>query len=344
MTDLDEVLERFQMGGLEYGGGFANHGPMAAEALVALGHPALLTGWVDLYAPRLPPFSPGRAIAPAERAAARGDASRFADWVATYEAEIARDGVRAVLARELAALAPGLFAGAAHGLLRVAHAARAIGRGETPVRVREVAFGLGYWAGSYQTLPGEPGARPERDPIDALLTLEPVPPAARAGGAFTDAVRALDAHAPFARALASADLRDAGSDAFLSALCRAGARLYLANPEARIAYAHAVTAPSAVRLVAPWVDAATRRALGTFAYQAAMALHAVSAARAEGGPPPSAEAVAMADDVDEIRYRAACSLGEHAIKLAEACLREDAIAPARELRLAAADAAAHLQG
>ena len=54
MTDLDEVLERFQRGGLEYGGGLSNHGPMAAEALVALGHPALLTGLVDLYAPQNP--------------------------------------------------------------------------------------------------------------------------------------------------------------------------------------------------------------------------------------------------------------------------------------------------
>ena len=53
MTDLDEALERLQLGGLDYGPGLANHGPMAAEALVALGHPALITGLVDGYAPRL---------------------------------------------------------------------------------------------------------------------------------------------------------------------------------------------------------------------------------------------------------------------------------------------------
>jgi len=344
MTDLDEVLERFQMGGLEYGGGFANHGPMAAEAIVALGHAALLTGWVDLYAPRLPAFAPGRAIAPDARAAALGDASRFADWVATYEQDIARDGVARVLARELAALAPGFFAGAAHGFLRVAHAARALSRGSTPVRVREVAFGLGYWAGSYQTLPGEPGVRPSRDPIELLLALEPVPAAARAGGMFTDAVAALGGHPPYVEALASADLRDAGSDAFIGALCRASARLYLANPGARIAYAHAITAPSALRLVAPCADAATRRALGIEAYRTALALHAVSAEARVAAPALSPEVDAMAESVDEIRYRAACSMHEHAIKLAEACLRENDCAPSRELRLAAADAAAHLQG
>ena len=46
----------------------------------------------------------------------------------------------------------------------------------------------------------------------------------------------------------------------------------------------------------------------------------------------------------EIGYRAACSLDDHAVKLAEACLREDAAAPDPGLRLAAADAALHLGG
>ncbi|MFT5442540.1 MAG: hypothetical protein ACI8W3_001584, partial [Myxococcota bacterium] len=44
----------------------------------------------------------------------------------------------------------------------------------------------------------------------------------------------------------------------------------------------------------------------------------------------------------ETRYRAACSIHEHAILMAEACLREDATAPDRLLRLAAADAALKL--
>ena len=34
---LDEALERLARKGPEYGGGLSNHGPMAAEALVALG-------------------------------------------------------------------------------------------------------------------------------------------------------------------------------------------------------------------------------------------------------------------------------------------------------------------
>ena len=57
-----------------------------------------------------------------------------------------------------------------------------------------------------------------------------------------------------------------------------------------------------------------------------------------------AAAERLAGSRAEIRYRAACSLDDHAVKLAEACLREDAAAPDSGLRLAAADAALHLGG
>ena len=58
MIELDEALERFQKCDLEFMGGLANHGPMAAEALVALGHGALIAGFVDAYAPLIPPLEP----------------------------------------------------------------------------------------------------------------------------------------------------------------------------------------------------------------------------------------------------------------------------------------------
>ena len=57
---------------------------------------------------------------------------------------------------------------------------------------------------------------------------------------------------------------------------------------------------------------------------------------------PDAEAERLAEDPAEIRYRAACSFEEHAIKFSEACLRENALCPDPALRIAAADAALHL--
>lgn len=344
MTDLDEALERFQMTALEYGSGLSNHGPMAAEAITALGHPALLTGWVDLYAPRLPPFELGRPLDVPERRAVLGDPTRMSDWVATYQHELADRDWRDLLCAALPELAPGLFAGATHGWLRVAHAVRALERGETEPRRRELAFGLGYWAARFQRLPGTPGAKPARGPAAVLRTLEPVAPSRRRGGLFFEAVRVLDEHPGFADSIASVALAPAEVDAWIGELCREGARLYLGNPSARVAYVHAVTAPSALRLVAPLIERETLCSLAGFAFQASCALHAVQAEPRGGEVSLSDEVRRLAENPDEIRYRAACSLREHAIKLAEACLREDTISPDPVLRLAAADAAIELEG
>jgi len=344
VTDLDEALERFQLGALEYGPGLANHGPMAAEALVALGHPALLTGLVDLYAPRLPPFEPAAPLREDEREAALGDPLRFGSWVATWERELDACDWREVLAHALALLEPGLFAGAAHGFLRVAHAVRALGREQTGPRLRELAFGLGYWAGRYQRLPGEPGESGRRDPVEVLRQLDVVSPERRPAGLFFDAVRVLDSEPGFAAAIESADLSAQAPSALIGSLCREGARLYLANPRARVAYAHVVTVPSALRLLAPHVDEVTLRKLAGRAFQAGAALHAVSSTCDADVPPPSEDVQRTALDPHEIRYRAACSLREHSIKLAEACLRETEIEPDPILALAAADAALELEG
>ena len=60
---LDLALERFAGTGPEYRGGLANHGPMAAEALVALGRSDAVARWVEGYASRLgPPLSAGDPI------------------------------------------------------------------------------------------------------------------------------------------------------------------------------------------------------------------------------------------------------------------------------------------
>jgi len=344
LTDLDEVLERFQMGAFEYGPGFSNHGPMAAEALVELGHSSLLTGLVDLYAPRLPPFEAGEAIAPEARTVARGDFSRTSDWVATYEADLAGADWRERLGCALAELAKGGFAAAAHGLLRAAHAARALERAVTPIRLRELAFGLGYWAGRYQELPGEPGSRGAGDAIEIFRNLEPVPVAQRKPGLFTESVKILDDYAPYVDAVETADLSDASSSDFIRALCEEGARLYLRNPQSRIAYGHAVTAPSALRLLLPYADEATRDVLARVAFQTALALHAVSSSPSTSEEPQiDDEVLRISQDPQEVRYRAACSLREHAIKLAECCLREQAIASSETLSLAAGDAAVNLE-
>jgi hypothetical protein len=49
---FDDALERLRGTGTEVGGrGAPNHGPMAAEALTALGRDDVVVGWADRYRP-----------------------------------------------------------------------------------------------------------------------------------------------------------------------------------------------------------------------------------------------------------------------------------------------------
>jgi hypothetical protein len=323
---------------------------MAAEALRALGHPSLIEGLVDVYAPRIRPLRPGEPIAPEARADALGDASRLPDWVATYDRELSRRAWPELLVEEVDRLLPGLFASACHGLLRVAHGVRAIEDEDTPVRRRELAFGLALWAGRYQELPGTPSARPraDRDAASCLAAIVPVAAERRRPGFFFESVGVLDGDAGFVSVVESFDPAERDVSTLVHEIACSAARLYLANPEQRVAYVHCVTAPASLRLFAHLLPASlARRAVG-YALQAALALHAVSSGPSPGG---LAEASALAPDVRrlardeaEIRYRAACSIDEHAVKMAEACLRENAQRPDPFLCLAAADAAIHLDG
>jgi hypothetical protein len=333
------------MGALEYAGGLSNHGPMAAEALQALGHASLIPAWVDVYAPRLPDREHGAPIAADGQTAALGS-GRDGDWIATFGVELERTTWRDVLSRWLPALLPGLFAAATHGALRAAHAVRALEQEETDVRRRELAIGLAYWASRYQRLPGQPGANAQagRGPAAVLSELPLLGPEQRSPGFFTESVLALDAMPEFAQAIERFDPFAMPVSQAISELCATLAGLYLEHPDARIAYAHGVTAPSALRLLAPYLDADSLAAGLGYALQAAAALHATNG-RAPASDEPrgvDAELDALSGRVEEIRYRAACSVEEHAIKLTEACLREDAIRPDRRLRVAAADAATRL--
>lgn len=342
-SELDQALVHFQQRGLEWGGGLANHGPMAAEALRVLGHSSLIAGLVDSYAPRVPPLAVGTPLEASAREAALGDPERLPDWVATYDREIETRPWQELLASEVPQLLPGLFAGAAHGMLRVAHAVRAIEDRDTPARRRELALGLAYWAGRYQALPGVPGAapRPGQGVSESFEAVPVVPVERRRPGFFFDAVRVLGDD--FARVIEGFDPGAASLSQSIHEICRESARRYLAHPDARIAYVHCVTAPSALRLFAHRLDASTRARAPGYALQAALALHAVSAGPgSEAVRDPAAERLAA--DPAEIRYRAACSIEEHAIKLAEACLREHAILPDPLFLRAAADAAIHLDG
>lgn len=345
MSNFDDALERFQQVGLEYAGGLANHGPMGAEALECLGHQAKIPAFVDVYAPRLPPLERGTPIPSAGFGEALGDITRAPDWISTFEALVEADGVASVLARHVPGLLPGLFAAAGHGLLRVVHGLRAIERKDDATRRREVAHGLAYWAARYQTLPGEPGGAVAGARLDDALDAWPLLGEAEARkGYFFEVVGRLDGWAPFTEAVAAAPLPAPDAiEAWLDVLCRRAAMLYVANPAARIAYVHALTIPSGLRFLLPFLAEPDRFTACGHALQAVGALHSVFG-DAEAEPEDDEEVLRVAGDWDEARYHAACSIQEHAIKMTEACWREDARNSDPAFQRAGADAALKVGG
>src|SRR5262249_28262096 len=134
---LDDALDRLRGTGAEVaGGGAPNHGPMAAEALVALGHPDLAPQWAERYR-RLLDTMPA-ATSPVTSTTWReslGEEGRLADWSAFFKRQLAELPWQEALEQWLRRLIPGLVSAGRHGLIRTAHAVRALSRGPTALRL-----------------------------------------------------------------------------------------------------------------------------------------------------------------------------------------------------------------
>ncbi|MEU0671726.1 hypothetical protein ABZ330_02340 [Streptomyces sp. NPDC006172] len=156
---MNEALERLRSVGYEHGRSFVNHAPMAAEALAHMGYADEVPGWVEGHL-RSHAFHdvPERrwAIDPADEGdwrQALGDFGRVADWADLFERELAEAAWTDVLARWWPRLLPGMSGVLTHGVIRTAHAVRAVqtaGADHGPQLV-ELAHGLGYWAARHST-------------------------------------------------------------------------------------------------------------------------------------------------------------------------------------------------
>jgi hypothetical protein len=334
---LDEALERLSGTGPEYGPGFANHGPMASEALVRLGRPGAVSPWLDHYRPRLRPHPEARERIGAGWSEALGQPSRVGDWIAFFGERLSEAGWKEVLDTWASRLAPGLVGAATHGLIRTGHAARSLGVRDTPARIRELAEGLGYWAARFEPLPGKPGVPRHRVPSQVIEEVPHLPDEAHTGGLISAALLELE-HLPSFGAVV--DAVDPDAPLFLSDLTATFARVYLEqvrSGRSLIGFIHSVTGPSAIRLILPHVSPKTGRALLSYGWQAAAGLYAAlgkPVGRLELGHPPQ--------DLASLVDRAVATDDEHAIKFTEACLREHALRPDPVYLVAAADAVSRL--
>jgi hypothetical protein len=333
---LDGTYERLSTTGPEYGGGLSNHGPMAAEALHRLGRDDAVEGWVTLYMRGLEDAPHAASpITDADWREALGDLRRVADWEAYLDRELHEGPWRDVLARWWARLLPGIAAGSTHGVIRTAHAVRALGDGETPERVAELGRGLAYWAARYLELTGRPRTSGTASIDDALRDVPLL--VGGPSGLISVRLAALDTVDGFAAAVERLE-PPADVPAALDKLTVAFAGAYLRRGhEAPIPYIHGVTAPAAVRLALPHLPVELWRPSYDAIWQVGAAIQSAYGAD-PSRPLPSGSGAERESLID----RAVATNDEHAIKFTEACLRQFGAIPARLFLLAAEDAIGRL--
>jgi hypothetical protein len=369
---INDALDRLAGLGFETGPGFSAHGPMAAEALLTLGYPGAVPGWIDRYTRSthhqdVP--GPHSGIDPLDETSwqgALGHMTGLADWRQMFRRELASRPWPDVLARWWPRLLPGMAAALTHGLIRTAHAARALAGdpGATESQTGELADGLAYWAARYLELPHAAALSGDATVPQALARLprttrRSLPlqmarlTAVSRSPAFARAVDSLAAPADVPAALGELTAHFAGN-------------LLASAPGNPVPLVHTVTAPAAVRMLLPCLPAATHLPSYTEAWHVA-ALPAAAFGPPGGKGAPGGEGAAGEGDAPgeggaagqgseaglpgagaaELAARAAEHGDAHVIKLTGACLREYRAAPGpavpgrRGMAAPEADPAAH---
>ncbi len=336
---LDESLSRLAATGPEFGGGLANHGPMASEAMIRLGLPGDVEPWLDRYMRRLeePPRAAEK-ITDANWREALGVPRRVGDWELYLREQLAEDPWPQVLVRWWPRLTPGLAAAATHGIIRTSHAARSLAASETSERRAELARGLAYWAALYLEIPG-PARTAGRLDLAAAISGLPVPAGPVPRGLITDRIRTSLAGEPRFPGAVAALRPPADVSADLLELGTTFARIFAVYGRRQpIGFLHAVTAPVAARSALGFLPADLGRPTYDALWQVAAALYSTHAADAEPEPVPLADPPAP----DVLADMAVATGDEHAIKLTEACLRLHSESADPVLRHAAARGCARL--
>ena len=335
--NIDEMLDLLSFAGAELANGNANHGPMAAEALFALGRDDAVVPWIDNYRNRLM-YRPERSLAIplGEWREYLGVQERLGDWIELFDNELAEAPWQSVVRQWVPRLALAVMTAATHGLIRSAHAVRSLASGDTPQRRHELAEGLGFWAARYYILPGKASrVNSGNSPKLALSHVDRLHgPDFDGSGAITEQIKGLEDHPEFAPVV---NLADSSGDLsiFLSDLTETFAGIYLASSSNLIAFVHTVTAPSSLRLLTPYLDESDARIAARYAWQACAAIYSWFSTVP---PQDTSELTDQAGDREEMIDRAVAAGGAHSIKFTEACLREYDLNPKPVYLMAALDA------
>ncbi|HEY3818033.1 MAG TPA: hypothetical protein VGL81_12725 [Polyangiaceae bacterium] len=140
---------------------FIDHATMGSEALVGLGLGRQVRRWSEKHAVR--PYQPPTGGVPIASAwqDALGRQDCHGDWLRHLERELESVPFPQVLGRWVPRFAHEVGAFLFHGLIRTAHATRALAHRDTPARRGELARGLALWAIGIRT--PSPEANSERE-------------------------------------------------------------------------------------------------------------------------------------------------------------------------------------
>jgi len=336
---LDGALERLQAGYPNTNVHLANHVAMVVEALSVLGRPDAIAPWIDENLEHFVPDTEAQGRVDRDHwRDSLGKAELYADWRELFLAELGSDDWKDVVRRWVPRFVPGLAGAATHGVIRTGHAVRSLGARDCAIRRAELATGLAYWAVNYEELPWDGSLAPEKSVAAALARVEPRLPAHEPPqGNIVTGLRALADTPSFRPVAGLVDVSDPLRT--LAEMSSAFAPLYLRNPDRRIAFTHTITAPSALRLVAPLLDEETVVTATRFAWQAAAGIYVVY-----GDPRLAAPAERAPVSREALISACVTNGGAHPIKLTEACLREEALTHDPILLAAARDAGEAMHG
>jgi hypothetical protein len=337
----DEALERLRGTGTEVAGGIApNHGPMGAAALVAMGRDDVVVAWADRYRRTLDTMpTPTSPITVETWRQSLGAIERIADWVPFFRAQLAEAPWRAVFTEWIGRLLPATPSAGGHGLIRTAHAVRALQGLETPLRIEEFGVALAYWAAYYRKLPGTPRLAGS---LNLGQALGEIPfflrGESRRGAPREVYLRVMAVYANEFSAAVDRAAESASVDAALSSLTEAGARLYLANASRQpLVLLHTVTVPAALRLLLPDLPSGLYKTALAYVWQNVAAVAAVY-----GDEKPSESEVWQTKEESVIIDFSIETDDPHALKFTEASIREYRLNPQPVYLAAAEDWAARL--
>jgi hypothetical protein len=327
---LNDALERLGDFAFFDETGFPCHGPMGAETLSALGHDELVAGWADEYRWRHQPISPPPPSAriqlsdPRDFHSALGDLARLADWETAFAHLLGEHPWPVVINRWARRLLVGYAGALTHGMIRVAHAVRALEGCPEPseLLLAELAKGLALWAASFKILPGQPILRGSLRLADALTLLprrdQPWPMVEACSFSHLDELDGFDV------VVEELGPPAPGTDP-LSLLSAAFCSELLSHRDVMpVPLVHAVTPIAATRTLLPYMPDITSDDMYGLLWEVGAAV-VVSFAPRRGAPAPSINVDPTSPS--QLVARALEHRDPHVLKFTDACLREHALNP-----------------